>query len=718
MTDIAAVLAAIELAVFEPASSGRFRLLSAPPQWLRELMPAVEEGYEADLTDRFPLLEAFLPEAEGAWRSGGRTSSDLWTETRTKGEDIHLQAWALSASARPLLVIEAADALYRERQLTLQYAHETALQYETIQRLNQQVERAARAKSEFLAMMSHEIRTPMNAILGMADLLAETPLSADQQRYVAIFQRAAGSLLDLLNDILDLSKIEAGELKLETVAFELREVLTRATELVGIRAAEKGLAVESEIAPEVPPWLAGDPVRIRQVLINLLGNALKFTEQGKLTLRVARDPEADDPACLRFAVSDTGIGIPPDKLDTIFESFSQADSSTARKYGGTGLGLSISKRLVEAMGGRIWVESTVGSGSTFYFTAKLGVAEAQAETATRPSETLAATRAPLRILVADDSEDNRFVIRAYLKGTPYVLDFAEDGAVAFEKLTTRVYDLALVDVHMPAMDGYTVVRQFRDFERARGRAALPVLALTADAFQEAVEKSLAAGFTRHLAKPIRKAALLAAIDGYARVHPGPPAAAGHSEHEVTVDEELSTILPRFLSNVRKNPAAITAALARGDYDTVRSLGHNMKGTGASFGLPQISTLGERLERAAKEQNWPNSSTGSKSATGKEATCECVSGEPEAPSLHPARARFASAATPRASRSLPTRGSASLSIAAPGRGRWESSSWPARPSPSAPPCCSDTRTGTTSRASRSSRRCSRRATSSPSARPQA
>ena len=601
--DTAAVLAAIELAVFEPLPNRGFHLVSAPPQWLRDLMPHVEEGSETDLADRFPLLEAFLPEAEDAWNKAGEPlSSDLWTEPRPQGGDIHLQAWAMCAGGQPLLVIGAADVLYRERQLTLQYAHETALQYETIQRLNQQVQRAAQAKSEFLAMMSHEIRTPMNAILGMADLLGETSLSADQQRYVAIFQRAAASLLDLLNDILDLSKIEAGELKLETVAFELREVVARATELVGIRASEKGLAIESEIAPEVPPWLAGDPVRLRQVLINLLGNALKFTEQGKLTVRVTRDPEANDPASLRFAVSDTGIGIPPDKLETIFESFSQADSSTTRKYGGTGLGLSISKRLVEAMGGRIWVESTVGSGSTFYFTTKLGVAEGQPETATEPVRAAAATRAPLRILVADDSEDNRFVIRAYLKSTPYALDFAEDGAIALEKLTTGTYDLALVDVHMPAMDGYTVVRRFRDFERVHGRPPLPVLALTADAFQEAVEKSLAAGFTRHLAKPIRRPALLAAIDGYASVHAAPPAASDHPEHEVTVDEEFSAILSRFLSNVRKNPAAIAAALGRGDYDTVRSLGHNMKGTGASFGLPQISVLGDRLERAAKEQS--------------------------------------------------------------------------------------------------------------------
>jgi len=598
----AAVLAAMQLAVFERTPSSRFRLISAAPGWLRELMPQVSGPGDCDLAERFPLLEAFLPEAEEAWqKGGGRVSSDLWTETRPQGGEIHLQACAFSAGGRPILAIEVADVLYRERQLTLQYAHETALQYETIKRLNLEVQRAAQAKAEFLAMMSHEIRTPMNAILGMADLLAETSLSTDQQRYVAIFQRAAASLLDLLNDILDLSKIEAGELKLESVAFELRDVVSRATELVGIRASEKGLAIESEIAADVPPWLVGDPTRIRQVLINLLGNALKFTEKGKLTVRIAHDPNESDPAALLVGVSDTGIGIPPDKLETIFESFSQADSSTTRKYGGTGLGLSISKRLVEAMGGRIWVESTVGSGSTFFFTAKLGVAEARSGSAKEPAAATAGPVAPLRILVADDSEDNRFVIRAYLKATPYILDFAEDGAIALEKLTTRSYDLALVDVHMPAKDGFTVVREFREFESAHGRAALPVLALTADAFQEAVEKSLAAGFTRHLAKPIRKSALLQAIEGYAQKR-SQPVATPAAENEVVVDEELSAILPRFLSNVRKNPAAIAAALARGDYDTVRSLGHNMKGTGTSFGLPQISALGERLERAAKEQS--------------------------------------------------------------------------------------------------------------------
>ena len=596
----AAVLAAMQLAVFEPLPGGRFRLFSASPTWLRGLAPEIQENSEADLLDRFPLLQTFLPEAEEAWRGKvERIGSELWTETRPEGGDIHLQAWGLRASGLPLLVIEAVDALYRERQLVLQYAHDTALQYDIIKRLNQEVQRAAQAKSDFLAMMSHEIRTPMNAILGMADVLAETPLSPEQRSYVGIFQRAATSLLDLLNDILDLSKIEAGQLSLEDVAFQLRGVVAHAAELAGIRATEKGLRIETEIDSGIPQWISGDPVRLRQVLVNLLGNATKFTERGVLAVRVTRDPQGTGAVPLRFAVSDTGVGIPQDKLGTIFERFTQADSSTTRKYGGTGLGLAISKRLVEAMGGRIWAESTLGAGSTFYFTARFTAGEGPIVPVKEGAEAPAAERAPLHILVADDSEDNRLVIRAYLRGTPYRIDYAEDGASALEKLKTRTYDLAFVDVHMPAKDGYAVIHEFREFERASNRAPLPVLALTADAMKEAVDKSLAAGFSRHLAKPVRKAALLQAIESYARPKPEEASAA---PHEVTVDEDLSAILPKFLASVRKNPSAITSALARGDHAAIRSMGHNMKGTGASFGLPQITELGDRLERAAKDDD--------------------------------------------------------------------------------------------------------------------
>ncbi len=596
---IALLLARMQLAVFEVLPGCAFCPFSSPPEWLRDLLPEIETTPVASLVTRFPFLEAFLPEAQEIWQSSSdeRACSDLWSEVKPGGGEVHLCAWAFNLGGRPFLVIEAADALYRERQLVLQYAHETALQYETITKLNHEIQRATQAKSDFLAMMSHEIRTPMNAILGMADILAESSLTSEQQRSIDILRRATSSLLDLLNDVLDMSKIEAGQLNLETVPFELGDVVARAVEIIGVRAGEKGLRIESEIASDVPLWVTGDPVRTRQVLINLLGNSIKFTEKGRLAVRVARNPQGTGPASLLFSVSDTGIGISPEQLPKIFESFVQADSSTTRKYGGTGLGLAICRKLVEAMGGRIWVESTLGIGSTFYFTVEFGVAAAPIESIEAAAPAMAA--GPLRILVADDSEDNRTIIRAYLKQLPYVLDFVNDGVSALEMLRTGRYDLALMDLHMPQMDGCTAVRAFREYERAQRLPPLPVLALTADAFEEAVERSLAAGFTIHLAKPISKSTLLKAIAKHARGRP-------EAGYEVKVDgpgrEGLSAIVPKFLANVRRNHSIITSALARGDFSTVRTLGHNMKGTGSSFGLPQISEIGEMLEQAAKAQD--------------------------------------------------------------------------------------------------------------------
>jgi len=450
--------------------------------------------------------------------------------------------------------------------------------------------------------MSHEIHTPMNAILGMAEILAETTLTGEQRRCVDTFQRAGNSLLDLLNDILDMSKIEAGHLTLEAVPFDLRDIISQVVELARIRASEKGLKIEYEIIPNVSSWVSGDPVRLRQVLINLLGNSTKFTERGQLTLKVAPNPEGSGPGSLLFSVADTGIGISPEQITRIFESFSQADSSTTRKYGGTGLGLNICKKLVEAMGGKIWVESTIGVGSTFFFRVEFGMAEAPAAT-TSPMTNVAATTVelpsssqPLRILVADDSDDSRSVIRAYLRHLPYELDFVGDGFSALQGLRTGRYDLALIDINMPVMDGYDTVRAWREHEHVQNLPALPVLALTADAFTDAIEKSTAAGFTMHLAKPIRKATLLEAIAKHAR---GGSQAATEAKQTVVIGEELSAIVPRFLSNVRRNCAVIETAAGRADFETIRSLAHNMKGTGASFGLPQITEFGDQLERAAK-----------------------------------------------------------------------------------------------------------------------
>ncbi len=600
------LLAAMHFAVFERTPGVGFRSLGVLPEWLRSLAPALSSaGGGVDLAERFPLLESFLPEAEEAWAASvpQRVPSDLWTESGPNGDPLHLQAWALNPEGRQLLLIEDAGALYRQRQLVLQYAHETSLQNEVIARLSREVERANQAKSEFLAAMSHEIRTPMNAILGMADLLGESELTAEQRKYVETFQRAGNNLLNLINDILDLSKVESGKISLESVGFDLPDLLAQTCDLAGVKSRKKGLEVTWEILPDVPAGLVGDPTRLRQILLNLLGNSLKFTEHGGLKVVVERDLEGGALGCLRFAVSDTGIGIPADKLASVFENFTQADSSTTRQYGGTGLGLSISKKFVELMGGRIWVESEVGSGSTFYFTARFGVA--RQETASRSSTAKAAGTTPplvqpaqpLRILLADDSEDNRFLIHAYLKDFPCSLDIAENGEIACGKLTSGTYDLALMDVHMPVMDGYTAAVRVRACERERGTRPLPMLALTADAFQEAIDRSRQAGFTAHLSKPIRKATLIEAILQHAGGESAAPPRA-----RVLVDPQLADLIPTFLGNLRKNPPAIAAALQCSDFKAIGTVGHNMKGTGTGYGFPRITEIGALIEQAAMQQD--------------------------------------------------------------------------------------------------------------------
>ena len=360
----------------------------------------------------------------------------------------------------------------------------------------------------------------MNAIIGIADLLAKTSLSPEQDKYVQIFRRAGDNLLHLINDILDLSKVEASQLELERTRFSLDDLLGKVTEMVAVRAHEKGLALVCEIAADVPRNLIGDPTRLRQVLLNLLGNALKFTESGEVALRVAPDAEASDSGVLRFTISDTGIGIPDEKLGSVFERFTQADSSTTRRYGGSGLGLTISKRLVELMGGRISVESEFGKGSVFSFAVPLGIWAGTPHSAT--VSVGACTELPLaelRILLVEDSPDNRTITVAFLQDTPYRVEIAENGAIGFEKFTTGEYDLVLMDRQMPVMDGLTATRAIREWERANHRPPTPIIALTASALKGDQEKFVAAGCTAYLTKPIKQDVLLQAIKDHSMAAP-------------------------------------------------------------------------------------------------------------------------------------------------------------------------------------------------------
>ncbi len=436
--------------------------------------------------------------------------------------------------------------------------------------------------------MSHEIRTPLNAIIGMADVLAATPLSPDQQKCVDVFQRNGVSLLNLINDILDLSKVEAGRVDLEATEMDLQEVIARAMEVVEVRATAKALSLRQVIAPGAPVQLIGDPNRLRQIIINLLGNSIKFTDRGGLEVRVELDPDDNLPGRLRFGISDTGIGIPEDKLGLIFESFSQADSSTTRKYGGTGLGLAISKQLVELMEGRIWVESKVGIGSVFFFTAGFQVqanqlAKEKKTMASAPVADLETQVSGLRILLADDSDDNRYLIRSYLKRSHVEIEIAENGEIAARMFREGHYDVVLLDVEMPIMDGYQATAAIRRFEKETEAQPTPVLALTAHAFAEMAVRGVEAGFTALLTKPIRKVTLLRSSGrawcekARCRMHP-----AGRSikvsrlrpsssrppmpeKNLIQVPKGMEDVVPGYLAKRRADFAVYTEALAKEDF---------------------------------------------------------------------------------------------------------------------------------------------------------
>jgi two-component system sensor histidine kinase/response regulator len=577
-----------------------------------------------------------------------------------------------------------------QHRLRAQVAELTAVQRDLIA-AREAALAASHAKSEFLSSMSHEIRTPMNAILGMAELLEETPLNRGQKKFLGIMRNNGDALLLLINDILDLAKVEAGRLVLERVDFDLEGLTDKVVETLGMRAHAKGLELAVHLLPDVPRQLGGDPLRLRQILINLIGNAIKFTEAGQVVLTVERDPAGDGPSALLFSVSDTGIGIAADKLDAVFSNFTQADSSTTRRYGGSGLGLAIAKRLVGLMNGRIWVESELGTGSAFHFTTRFEIGSAQltlepstvtlmlsgiralvvddnatnrlilremltsrgaevSEAEDGPQglallerarlrgqpfklllldcrmpgmdgfqvaerikatgyegmpllmlssddlkmelarvgqlgldaylvkpvrrlelfEAIAAAmaqhngdyrsaleqpaapstgaaeslRRPLHILLVEDARDNRVLIRAYLKNSRVRIDEAENGLIAVEKAQAEKYDVILMDIQMPVMDGLEAIRLIRQREQHNGSERVPIIALTASALESDVRQSLDAGADLHVSKPVKKATFLAAIESVTLVSSGSvpaPAEPDHTAEEAQIASEASVV---------------------------------------------------------------------------------------------------------------------------------------------------------------------------------